>query len=33
MGVGEKNGRELRLAECDMRPATFDDVPAIVATL
>ena len=33
MGVDEKNGRELRLAECDMRPATVDDVPAIVATL
>ena len=30
---GEKNGRELRLAECDMRPATVDDIPAIVATL
>lgn len=28
---GEKS--ELRLAECDMRPATVDDVPAIVATL
>lgn len=30
---GEKNARQLRLAECDMRPSTVDDVPAIVATL
>ena len=30
----EKNGTaELKLASCDMRPATVDDIPAIVATL
>lgn len=29
----QKSTRELRLADCDMRPATVDDVPAIVATL
>lgn len=29
----QKSTREPRLADCDMRPATVDDVPAIVATL
>lgn len=32
-GTGQESVRELRLADCDMRPATVDDVPAIVATL
>lgn len=31
--AGKKDAHELRLADCDMRPATVDDVPAIVATL
>ena len=29
----QKSTREPRLADCDMGPATVDDVPAIVATL
>lgn len=29
----QKSTREPRLVDCDMRPATVDDVPAIVATL
>ena len=29
----QKSTREPRLADCDMRPATVDDIPAIVATL
>ena len=32
-GTGQKSVREFRLADCDMRPATVDDIPAIVATL
>ena len=32
-GTGQESVREFRLADCDMRPATVDDVPAIVATL
>lgn len=32
-GTGRESVREFRLADCDMRPATVDDVPAIVATL
>lgn len=32
-GTGRESVREPRLADCDMRPATVDDVPAIVATL
>ncbi len=32
-GTGQESVREPRLADCDMRPATVDDVPAIVATL
>ena len=32
-GADQKSTREPRLADCDMRPATVDDVPAIVATL
>lgn len=32
-GKGQESVREFRLADCDMRPATVDDVPAIVATL
>lgn len=31
--ANQKSTREPRLADCDMRPATVDDVPAIVATL
>ena len=29
----QKSTREPKLADCDMRPATVDDIPAIVATL
>lgn len=32
-GTGQESVREFRLADCDMRPATVDDIPAIVATL
>lgn len=32
-GTGQESAREFRLADCDMRPATVDDIPAIVATL
>lgn len=32
-GTGQESVREFKLADCDMRPATVDDVPAIVATL
>lgn len=32
-GTGQESVREPRLADCDMRPATVDDVPAILATL
>ena len=32
-GAGQESVREFRLADCDMRPATVDDIPAIVATL
>lgn len=32
-GTGRESVREFRLADCDMRPATVDDIPAIVATL
>lgn len=32
-GTGQESVREFRLADSDMRPATVDDVPAIVATL
>lgn len=31
--ANQKNARGLRLADCDMRPSTVDDVPAIMATL